>query len=208
MFGSLSSEQKTALLADVFTTTTEDGVGFNLMRNTIGASDLSGHGYSYDDSDSPDTELEKFSLTEAGEDMLSWTAEFVKANPAMKLLGSVWSPPGWMKLNGLQWGSTNDNNINMDYAESYAQYFVKYVQAFAEGGVTVDAITLQNEPLNSQAGYPTMYLFADEAAKLTNQYVGPALKNAGFKTEVWAYDHNTGKLRGEFLSGERQEASN
>lgn len=112
----------------------------------------------------------------------------------MKLLGSCWSPPGWMKLNGVVDGNTTKNNLNTDYADEYAQYFVDYIQAFADGGVTVDAITIQNEPLNSQSGYPTMYLDADTATSLIQNNVGPALSSAGLSTEIWAYDHNTGML--------------
>jgi len=76
--------------------------------------------------------------------------------------------------------------------DQYAEYFVKYIQAYAAKGAPIDAITLQNEPLNSQSGMPTLYVFADESGKLIRDNVGPALKKAGLKTSVWAYDHNTG----------------
>ena len=69
---------------------------------------------------------------------------------------------------------------------------MKYLQSYKSQGATIDAITLQNEPLNSQGGgHVTMYQSADEAARVTQQYVGPALRNAGFGTRIWAYDHNT-----------------
>ncbi len=98
-----------------------------------------------------------------------------------------------MKLNGVMDGTTVNNNINTAYAGSLAQYFVKYIQAFASGGVAVDAITIQNEPLNSQSGYPTMYIAADQSTSLIQNNVGPALRAAGLSTQIWAYDHNTGK---------------
>jgi glucosylceramidase len=82
--------------------------------------------------------------------------------------------------------------LDSQYYSQYAQYFVKYLQAYKNNGANIDAITLQNEPLNSQGnGHVTMYQSADEAAKVTQQYVGPALRNAGFNTRIWAYDHNT-----------------
>lgn len=193
VFSSLSSDQKSALVSDLFTTSPDDGVGFSLMRHTIGASDLSAYAYSYDNVSSADPSLSDFSLSSPGQDMVSLIADFASANSALKLLGSVWSPPGWMKLNGVMYGTTDNNNLNMDYASSFANYFVKYIQAFAAGGVTVDAITIQNEPLNSQSGYPTMYVSADQETQLIQDYVGPALKNASLATEIWAYDHNTGE---------------
>ena len=191
VFSALSASQKSALLADLFTTTTDDGVAFSLLRHTIGASDLSADLYSYDGSTDPS--LSNFGLQSEGNSMLSWIAQFKAVNPAIKLLGSVWSPPGWMKLNGVMDGSADNNNLNTAYASSFAQYFVKYIQAFAAGGVTVDAITIQNEPLNSQSGYPTMYVAADQSTSLIQNNVGPALKAAGLSTQIWAYDHNTGK---------------
>jgi glucan endo-1,6-beta-glucosidase len=85
-----------------------------------------------------------------------------------------------------------NNNLNHDYVDVYAQYFVKYLQAFESGGASVDAITIQNEPLNPQSSYPTMYVYADESANLIQDNVGPALSAAGPSTKIWAYDHNTG----------------
>ncbi len=192
-FSALSADQQTALLQDVFTTNTADGVGFNLLRNTIGASDLSGEVYSYDNDTSADTSLSQFNLQPAGTAMLDWLVKFKSVNSGIKLLGSVWSPPGWMKLNGVMEGTTTNNNLDTDYADAFGQYFVKYIQAFASAGITVDAITIQNEPLNSQSGYPTMYVAADQSGQLIQNNVGPALAAAGLSTEVWAYDHNTGK---------------
>jgi glucosylceramidase len=192
VFSELSSDQQSAVLNDLFTNTTNDGASFNLMRHTIASSDLSTNVYTYDDASSADTSLSSWSLTDAGNNMVSWISKFASASGSMKLLGSVWSPPGWMKLNGVTSGSTDNNNLDPQYADAYADYFVKYIQAFADGGVTVDAITIQNEPLNSQSGYPTMYVSADNSTSLIQNNVGPALKSANLDTEIWAYDHNTG----------------
>lgn len=191
VFSALSDSQKSALLDDLFTTTSNDGVAFSLLRHTIGPSDLSGELYSYDNN--TDSSLAKFDLTPAGTSMVSWISKFKSANPAIKLLGSLWSPPGWMKANGVMTGKTADNNLSPTYVDAFAQYFVKYIKAFDSGGASVDAITIQNEPLNSNAGYPTMYISADQSASLIQENIGPALKSADLSTEIWAYDHNTGK---------------
>jgi glucosylceramidase len=105
-----------------------------------------------------------------------------------------------MKRNGVLLGNTTENNLKDQYLDSnetnyagqWAQYFVKYIQAFAKLGVTVDSITPQNEPLYSSAGYPTMYMFDYEQGHLIQDYLGPALSTAGLSTNIWAYDHNTG----------------
>ena len=199
VFDSLSSSSLSSLLNDLLT---GSGASFSLFRHTIGASDLSADpAYSYDDNGgNADTSLANFNLGDRGNSMASLLAQMKSVNSDLQVLGSVWSPPGWMKLNGVIDGNTDNNNLNdgyldnsgAGYSSAFAQYFVKYIQAFANLGATVDAITIQNEPLNSQAGYPTMYMFDSEQASLIQNYVGPALSSANLNTEIWAYDHNTG----------------
>ena len=188
-FNLLSADTRSQLLDDLFG---PDGLGFSLMRHTIAASDLSATGYSYDDSNGADTSLANFGLGDNGTAMAGLISDIRGVRSDLTLLGSVWSPPGWMKLNNVMYGTTENNNLNHDYVDAWAQYFVKYIQAFNAAGANVDAVTIQNEPLNSQSGYPTMYIFADESAGLIQNNLGPALADAGLSTQVWAYDHNTG----------------
>lgn len=163
------------------------------MRHTIGASDLSSYVYSYDNVTAADTSLSHFSLGTAGTAMLTVLEQIKAYKSSTKILGSMWSPPGWMKLNNQQSGTASAQNVlNPTYETSYAQYFVDYIQAFAKKNVTVDAITIQNEPLNNASGFPTMYMTAANQTSLIEKYVGPALAKAGLKTAIWAYDHNTG----------------
>ncbi|KAJ5620399.1 beta-1-6-glucanase [Penicillium lagena] len=194
VFSALSEAQRSALFTELLTTDGPEAVGMSLMRHSIGASDLSSYEYSYDQTPnniSPDPRVANFSLEDPGNHMVNMIAEFKKYNPDLRLLGSVWSPPGWMKNNHVQDGNATDNTFNMKWAGSYAEYFVKYIQAFRKKGVQVDAITIQNEPLNSNPGYPTMYLPANESTAIIQHHVGPSLKSAGLNTEIWAYDHNT-----------------
>jgi glucosylceramidase len=91
-------------------------------------------------------------------------------------------------------GTTEGNNLDSQYYDAYARYFVEYLQAYASHGASVDAITIQNEPLNSQGGgHVTMWQDQNEAAHVTQNFVGPALRAAqGLEdVEIWAYDHNT-----------------
>ncbi|KAG0645223.1 hypothetical protein D0Z07_8804 [Hyphodiscus hymeniophilus] len=197
-FNTLSSGTLSTLLNDLMTSA---GAGFSLMRHTIGASDLSADPvYTYDDNGgAADPNLTGFNLGDRGTAMATMLAKMKSLQSNLKIFGSPWSPPGWMKLNGVIDGTTNNNNLNdgyiknngAQYSSAFAQYFVKYIQAFQSHGATIDAITIQNEPLNSQAGYPTMYMFSNEQGTLIQNYVGPALANAGLATKVWAYDHNT-----------------
>ena len=195
----LSDDKLSQLLNELMTSA---GANFSLMRHTVASSDLSGDpAYTYDDNGGhSDSSLSSFNLGDRGYAMATMLARMRSLKPNLTILGSSWSAPGWMKLNGVIDGTTDKNNLNdgyLDgrgpgYSEQFAQYFVKYLQAYENLGAHIDAITIQNEPLNSQAGYPTMYVFSYESGDLIQNYIGPALKAAGLDTAVWAYDHNTG----------------
>jgi O-glycosyl hydrolase len=199
-FNTLSSDTLSQLLNDLMT---PSGANFAFMRHTIGASDLSGNPvYTYDDNGgNADPNLSGFGLGDRGTAMAALLAQMKKLQSSLTIFGSPWSPPGWMKLNNEIEGGTDNNNLNDGYlngnmgadASAFAQYFVKYIQAYNSAGANIDGITIQNEPLNSNGGYPTMYMFAEEQAELIQSYVGPALSSAGLDTKIWAYDHNTGK---------------
>jgi O-glycosyl hydrolase len=198
-FTTLSSASLNSLLNELMTSA---GADFSLIRHTIGASDLSGDpAYTYDDNGGEaDPNFTGFNLGGRGNAMAQMLAQMKSLQPSLTVFGAPWSPPGWMKLNGVIDGTTTNNNLNdgyltnngPQYSSAFAEYFVKYIQAYEAQGAHIDAITLQNEPLNSQAGYPTMYMFDSEQADLIQNYVGPALANAGLSTKIWAYDHNTG----------------
>ncbi|KAL7935768.1 endo-1,6-beta-D-glucanase BGN16.3 [Trichoderma chlorosporum] len=198
VFNQLSASTLSQLLNELVTS---GGAGFSLMRHTIGASDLSANpAYTYDDNGgNADPNFNGFNLGDRGTAMAEMLAQMQSLNGNLKILGSPWSPPAWMKLNHVIDGNTTNNNLNDGYltnngaqdSASFATYFVKYIQAYKSHGATIDFLTLQNEPLNSQSGYPTMYMFSYEQGDLIQNYVAPALKNAGLGTQIWAYDHNT-----------------
>ncbi|KAI1171880.1 beta-1,6-glucanase Neg1 [Nemania sp. FL0916] len=190
VFNGLSSASQTSLLNSLLTSS---GAGFSLFRHTIASSDLSADpAYTYDDNGgSVDTSLSGFNLGDRGTAMAKLMAKMKTVNSAVSFLGSPWSPPGWMKLNNVIDGTTTNNNINHAYYSEWAQYFVKYLQQYQSLGAPIDAITIQNEPLNSNAGFPTCYIYDSEAGSFIQNNLGPALKSAGLSTQIWAYDHNT-----------------
>ncbi|KAK7959948.1 glucan endo-1-6-glucosidase BGN16.3 [Apiospora aurea] len=176
VINALPADQRAKLLRELMTS---EGADFGLLRHTIGASDLSAPpAYTYDDTEDnvEDKDLAQFGLGDRGNAMAEMLAEMKQLKPELTILGSPWAPPAWMQLDRKLMGGTEKNNLD---------------HAYVDQAPPVDAITLQNEPLNSQSGMPTMYVYADESGKLIRDNVGPALKKAGLKTSVWAYDHNT-----------------
>ncbi|OAQ66228.1 glycoside hydrolase family 30 [Pochonia chlamydosporia 170] len=189
-FNRVPSSARAQLFRDLMTS---DGINLNLMRHTIASSDLSGDpAYSYDDNNNQDDpNLNGFNLGDRGNAMASMLAEMRRLQGGMTLLGSPWSAPGWMKLNKKIMGTTDKNNLDPAHRQHYANYFVKYLQAYEKAGAHVDAVTLQNEPFNSRAQMPTMYVFPDESGQIIRDNLGPAIRNAGLNTKIWAWDHNT-----------------
>ncbi|KAK0760573.1 hypothetical protein N5P37_006767 [Trichoderma harzianum] len=189
-FNKLNANSRTQLFNDLMTSS---GLNFNLLRHTVASSDLSADpAYTYDDAGGKvDTGLNSFGLGDRGNAMISMLANFRRLQPQLTIVGSPWSAPGWMKVKGqLIGGGTGNNKLNHAYENAYAQYFVKYLQAYEAGGAHIDAITLQNEPLNNKDDMPTMQIEAAESGALIRDKVGPALRNAGLNTQIWAWDHN------------------
>lgn len=192
-FNKLSASARSQLLNDIMTPA---GLNFNLLRHTVASSDLSADpAYTYDDAGGKvDTGLNSFGLGDRGNAMISMLADMRRLQSNLTILGSPWSPPGWMKVKGsLIGGGTANNKLNHAYEDAYAQYFVKYLKAYESGGAHIDAITLQNEPLNNKDDMPTMLIQQDESGALIRDKVGPALRNAGLSTQIWAWDHNQGE---------------
>ena len=185
VINTLSASKKQELLQDLFGSG-ENSIAVSYLRISIGASDLNSSVFSYNDLEPGQTDinLTKFSL-EKDRGVINLLKEILAINPKIKILGSPWSAPVWMKTNG----STIGGSLKPEYYGVYAQYFVKYIQAMKNEGITVDAITIQNEPLHG-GNNPSMVMTAEEQATFVKQSLGPAFKNAGINTKIIVYDHN------------------
>ena len=173
---------KKEVLKDLFGT---DGnnIGVSYIRLAIGASDLSNHVYSY--SDAKDLTLKNFTLKEEEKDLIPVIKEILKINPKIKFLGSPWSPPTWMKTNENSMGGS----LKKEYYNLYAQYLAKYVKEMAKHGITIDAITVQNEPLHP-GNNPSLLMVVSEQAEFIKKSLGPIFKKENIKTKIIIYDHN------------------
>jgi len=182
----MTPARRTALLKQIFTTQ-GDGIGVSYIRVSIGSSDMNDHAYSYDDmpAGQADPDLAKFSLTTDRADVIPVLKEILAINPHIRILGSPWSAPAWMKTND----DVRGGSLKPEFYGAYAQYLVKYIQAMQSEGIHLTAITVENEPLNPK-NTPSMAMFASEEAEFIGKYLGPAFEKAGVKTEIQVYDHN------------------
>ena len=186
LMNSLSAFQRQVCLKDLFSTTT--GIGLSYLRLTMGASDFSLSNFTYNDIDVnlQDTAMVNFSLATEDQYLVPVLKEILAINPDVKILGSPWSAPAWMKSNKklIQGGK-----VQAQFYKAYAMYFVKYIQAFKDRGINIDAITIQNEPLYA-APYMSTEMSAYEQSTFIKEFLGPAFQKYGLLTKIIIYDHN------------------
>jgi len=166
----MEPEKRAALLHELFAT---DGTSIGV--------------FSYDDLPDGQTDptLAKFSLGPDRDDVVPVMKQILTINPHIKILASPWSAPLWMKTSGAAKGGV----LKPEFFSAYATYFVKYIQAMKAEGIPIDAVTIQNEPLNEK-NTPSMLMLESEQAAFIENDLGPAFRRAELKTKIVLYDHN------------------
>jgi glucosylceramidase len=182
----LSNSQRKDLMEKLFDPV--KGIGLSFLRQPMGASDFALKDYSYDDRPAreADTELTHFSIDADRAYIIPVLREALAINPRLKIMASPWSPPGWMKSSG----SLIQGTLLKSAYPALANYFVKFVQAYAASGVPIYAVTMQNEPRYIPVDYPGMGVTADEQISFLRDHLGPAFRDARLKTKVLVFDHN------------------
>ena len=188
LINALPAADKDKLLNELFGTA-DNAIAVSYLRVSIGASDLSASAFTYNDLPDGETDenLAKFSLSKEEADLLPILKKIVAINPSIKILGSPWTAPAWMKTNK----SLIGGSLKPEYYAAYSKYLIKYIQAMKALGITIDAITPQNEPLHP-GNNPSMYMEALDQAKFV-KVLGPAFQAAGITTKIIVYDHNADK---------------
>ncbi len=182
----LPEPKKKAILQEIFGNKKNE-LGVSYIRISMGASDLDAHVFSYDDLIKGETDslLQKFNLSEDTLHLIPMLKKALLINPSLKIMASPWSPPIWMKTNGASMGG----HLLKKYYDSYANYFVKYIKAMQQKGITIHSITMQNEPEHG-GNNPSLLMDAQEQQDFLANYLGPKIKAAKLKTEIILFDHN------------------
>ncbi|MCU1298276.1 MAG: hypothetical protein JWO91_2554 [Acidobacteriaceae bacterium] len=184
LFDKMNPPERQALLADLYG---PEGLRLSVGRTCIGASDYSTTAYSFDDSPEPDPELKRFSIEHDRSYILPTLRAARQLNPDLFLLSTPWSPPGWMKAGGSMLGGS----MRRQYFDSYAQYFVKFLQEYSNQGVKINAVTIQNEVDTDQNGRMPAALWGQEyEIEFVKAHLGPAFEHASIDTKIWILDHN------------------
>jgi len=162
------------------------GIGYTLARTNIHSCDFSSGSYTY--VDDKDVALKSFSIKHD----MEYRVPFIKraiasAGGKLTLFASPWSPPAWMKDNNnmLQGGK-----LKAEYYQSWASYFVKFINAYQAAGIPVWGISVQNEPMAKQKWESCIFTAAEERDFIKNN-LGPTLQKAGMSgKKLIAWDHN------------------
>lgn len=183
IFSQLSTDAREQLFRELFH---PSEMGLSVCRTCIGASDYSTELYGFDEGE-PDPDLKRFSIDHDRAYLLPALRQARKVNPDLFLFSTPWSPPGWMKANRSMLGGSMRNK----YFASYAQYFLKFLQAYAAEGVPIQAVTSQNEVDTDQDGRMPACLWGQEyEIAFVKSHLGPVLREAGMATKIWLLDHN------------------
>ena len=182
----MSPASRHALLEELFGTT-GDAIGVSYLRLTIGASDMNERVFTYDDlgDGQTDPRLRHFGLGPDLADVVPVMHEILTIAPGLKILGTPWTAPSWMKTNGKPKGGA----LKPEMYGIYANYLARYIQAMQKLGIHIDAITPQNEPLNPK-NTPSMVMTAEEEAAFLKEALGPAFRKQHIATKIIVYDHN------------------
>lgn len=174
---------------------------FAICRLPIGASDYASEWYSLNESDG-DLAMEHFSIERDKRFLIPYIKEALALNPELKLFASPWSPPTWMKspkaynYGTLRW--------EKEILEAYALYFVKFVQAYREEGITIHQIHVQNEVVADQK-FPSCVWTGEQLREFIRDYLGPAFERHGLDTEIWLGTINAAEPWDEWIKKKAQD---
>lgn len=184
----MKPEDRKNFLTETFSETY--GFGFSYIRISIGCSDFSLGEYTCCDTKG----IENFSLQSDEKNyVIPVLKEILEINPSIKIIGTPWTCPLWMKVDNLAdlnpYSSWTGGHLNPYYYQDYATYFVKWIQAFNDEGINIYAVTPQNEPLNT-GNSASLYMSWEEERDFIKTALGPKFREEGITAKIYAYDHN------------------
>lgn len=186
----LPESKKQEVIRQLFDTIS--GCKFVIGRMPIGASDYAMDYYSLDDNPG-DFEMAHFSIERDKKYLIPYIKLAMKYNPDLKIWGSPWSPPAWMKVNNHYACQGMQDSCHIKWEpkilNAYALYFQKYVNAYRKEGIHVYSVHIQNEPYACQ-GFPSCLWTGAQMRDFIRDYLGPRL--SGLNTEIWLGTINNG----------------
>jgi glucosylceramidase len=209
----LDIEKRKEVMQNIFS---EKGADFTLTRTHIGSCDFTVNGkYSYADK-KDDKALSSFDIApdikgfsrnefpgikDEKYDLLPMIREAleIKNGKELRIISSAWTAPNWMK-DIEEWfipGSPANNwqgtggSLKPEYVPVYADYLVKYIDAYKAEGVEIWGLTPVNEPHGNNGQWESMKFTPESQNEFVKKYLGPKLREGGYgDKKLLIYDQN------------------
>ena len=183
VFSTLNTEKQNELLQSYFG---KDGIGYNIIRTSIHSSDFGLGSHTY--IDEGDTDLKTFSIEKDKAKRIPFIKRAIElVDDDMVFYASPWSPPAFMKTNK---NMLRGGKLLPEFRQAWANYYVKFINAYEAEGIPVWGLTIQNEPMATQRWESCIYT-AEEERDFLRDYLGPTLEKAGMGDKnVIVWDHN------------------
>lgn len=164
----------------------QKGIGYSFARTSINSCDFSSDTYNYvQDNDST---LKSFDISHDRKYRIPFIKKAIAAaGGSLPLLISPWSPPAWMKDNN---NMMHGGSLLPEFYQTWADYFVKFIQAYEAENIPIFGLTVQNEPMAIQKWESCIYTATQESDFVKN-FLGPSLDRAGYSNKkIIIWDHN------------------
>lgn len=183
-FAKLPKDKQQEFLKAYYSPT--DGIGYTMARTTIHSSDFSSGSYTY--VKDKDDKLKSFSVKHDEQFRIPLIKQAIAAaGGTLPLLVTPWSPPAWMKTNN---DMKHGGKLKPEYRQVWADYYIKFIQAYEKQGIPVWGLSAQNEPMATQKWESCIYT-GEEERDFVKGYLGPTLhKNGMADKKLIAWDHN------------------
>lgn len=183
------------MLEEMFGT---NGARFGIVRIPIGSSDYIEGSSFFTCDDLPgrndtDASLEHFTI-EKDANIISVLKKIIAINPDVKIFACPWSAPAWMKTNKSLLGGT----LNSLFYDVYADYLIKFVEAYKAEGIEIDYVSLVNEPLITNISYPHMMIDELQAIEIGKAFVKSANAKS-LNVSLLGWDHNVDEMAYDYL---------
>lgn len=161
-------------------------LNYTLCRTTINSCDFSLNNYAYLNT----TELKNFSIERDKKFLIPMIQNALQYNPSLTLLASPWSPPYFMKTNQ---NMNEGGKLLAEFKQLWANYLIRYVKEYKKNGISIDYMTIQNEPKAIQKWDSCIYTSKEEGELLRN-YLYPTFLENRISMKFLIWDHNKERL--------------
>lgn len=164
----------------------KNGIGYTVARTNMNSCDFSSDMYTYVQDN--DKALSTFDVKHDEQFKIPLILQAIKTTGGkLKLYMSPWSPPAWMKDNN---NMLLGGKLKPEFAQTWADYYVRFIKAYEAKGIPIWGLTVQNEPMAKQRWESCIYT-AEEERDFIKNFLGPTLEKNGFgNKKLIAWDHN------------------